>query len=269
VADSEETFQLSLEAAEAYESKFVPALFAEWAPHLVDAAGVAAGQSVLDVACGTGVVAREVADRLGGDGRVVGVDVNEAMLTVARRLRPDIDWRTGDAADLPFPDGSFDVVLCQAALMFFPDRAAALREMARVATTDGTVAFHVWASLDAQPAYRLLVDVAARHAGPDAVSLLSAYWVLGDLDELRVLCKEAALEITDVRSRVGTARFGSIDELVRIEVESTPLIERIDDDVFQHIRRDAGVALDAFQTDQGTAEVPIAGHTLTARRRLP
>lgn len=86
MAGSAEAFQRSLEAAEAYESKFVPALFGEWAPHLVDAAGVAPGHSVLDVACGTGMVTREVANRLGGDGKVVGVDVNEAMLTVAAQL---------------------------------------------------------------------------------------------------------------------------------------------------------------------------------------
>ena len=85
---SAETFQLSLAAAEAYEAKFVPALFAEWAPHLLDAAGVQPGQTVLDVACGTGVVARAARERLAGNGTVVGVDLNEAMLTVARRLRP-------------------------------------------------------------------------------------------------------------------------------------------------------------------------------------
>src|SRR5688572_27748780 len=133
MAGSVETFQLSVEAAEVYESKFVPAVFAEWAPHLVEAAGVAPGQAVLDVACGTGVVARTAADRMGGKGRVVGLDLNDGMLAVAGRLRPDIEWRQGDAAELPFDAGSFDVVLCQSALMFFPDRARALREMARVA----------------------------------------------------------------------------------------------------------------------------------------
>jgi ubiquinone/menaquinone biosynthesis C-methylase UbiE len=126
MGDTVEIFQLSMQAAELYESRFVPAIFAEWAPHLVDAGGVRPGQAVLDVACGTGVVAREAADRLAGRGRVVGVDSNEAMLTVARRIRPEIVWKQGDAADLPFDAGTFEVVLCQAALMFFPDRAAAV-----------------------------------------------------------------------------------------------------------------------------------------------
>src|SRR5688500_3599509 len=120
-----ESFQIPLEAAEAYETAFVPAFFAQWAPILCDAAGVTAGQRILDVACGTGIVARTAADRVGA-ANVVGVDLNEAMLTVARRVRPDVDWRQGDATALPLDDGSVDTVLCQMALMFFPDRVEAL-----------------------------------------------------------------------------------------------------------------------------------------------
>jgi 2-polyprenyl-3-methyl-5-hydroxy-6-metoxy-1,4-benzoquinol methylase len=101
MAGSVETFQVSVEAAEVYESKFVPAIFGEWAPYVVDAAGVAPGQAVLDVGCGTGVVAREAADRMGGQGSVVGLDLNEGMLAVARRLRPDIEWRQGTPPRFP------------------------------------------------------------------------------------------------------------------------------------------------------------------------
>ncbi|MGH7821530.1 MAG: class I SAM-dependent methyltransferase, partial [Candidatus Binatia bacterium] len=138
-----ETFQISLETAEVYESRFVPALFAGWALELVDFAGVAPGQAVLDVACGTGIVARTAFERMKGRGRVVGLDLNEAMLTVAGRVRPEVEWRRGDAADLPFPDRSFDAVLCQMALMFFPDRGRALGEMRRVVDAGGTVAVAV------------------------------------------------------------------------------------------------------------------------------
>jgi SAM-dependent methyltransferase len=267
MAPSAETFQLSLAAAEAYESTFVPALFGEWAPILVDAAAVHPGDAVLDVACGTGVVARAAAERLAGEGTVVGVDLNEAMLTVARRTASQIEWRQGDACALPFPDAVFDVVLCQAGLMFFPDPAQALREMARVAREEATVANLVWASLDAQPAYRLLVDVAARHAGPEAVSLLGAYWVLGDLDRLCAMVEEAGLDTVARTTRLGTARFDSIEELVRIEVEATPLIDRIDADVYDRILADAAVALAAFATAEGRAEIPIAGHLVIARKR--
>src|SRR5688572_8706675 len=102
-----ESFQIPIEAAETYEAVFVPAFFAQWAPILCDAADVTAGQRILDVACGTGIVARTAADRVGAE-NVVGVDLNEAMLSVARGVRPDIDWRQGDVAALPFDDDSFD-----------------------------------------------------------------------------------------------------------------------------------------------------------------
>jgi SAM-dependent methyltransferase len=267
MAESLETFQISLDAAETYEAKFVPALFGEWAPHLVTAAGINPGDDVLDVACGTGVVARAAADLLGGTGTITGVDINDAMLAVARRRRPDIAWRTGDACDLPIPDRAFDVVTCQAALMFMPDPAQALREMARVMRPGGTVALQVWAALSDQPAYSILVDVAARHAGPDAVELLSSYWTLGDLNLVRSLAQAAGLEVTSATTRTGTARFDSIDELVRIEVEATPLVDRLDDDLYRRIRDDARQALAAFETTEGLAEIPIAGHIVIAGSR--
>ncbi len=266
MASSVERFQLSVAAAEAYEAGFVPALFADWAPAIVDAAGVRPGHAVLDVACGTGVVAREAADRLRGDGRVVGLDVNEAMLVVARRVRSDIEWIQADAAALPFDDRAFDVVLCQAALMFFRDPGLALREMARVVQPGGTVAVQVWASREAQTGFQPFYEAVARHAGPDAVDLLSAYWTLGDLDQLTGLFATAGLEITSTRTRTGAIRAPSIDQYVTTEIESTPLVERISDDVYQRIRADARVALAPLYTETGGFQMPIVGHLLTAIR---
>jgi SAM-dependent methyltransferase len=263
--ESAETFQIPLEAAEAYEEAFVPAFFSQWAPVLCDAAGVTAGQKVLDVACGTGIVARTAADLVGAP-NVVGVDINEAMLTVARRVRPDIDWRQGDAGELPFPDLAFDAVLSQMALMFFPERTAALREMGRVATAGGTVAVLVPSALDVQPAYGPLVDMAARHAGAQARSLLSTYFACGDLDELRSLFVSAGLRVTATRGHAGTARFPSVDALVATEVESTPLRERISDDVYERIRRGAHEVLAQFAAADGTLEAPFECHVVTASK---
>jgi SAM-dependent methyltransferase len=266
MAQATETFQLSLAAAEHYESRFVPALFAEWAPHLLDAAGVGAGQRLLDVACGTGIVARTAADRRHGAAGIAGVDLNEAMLTVARRLRPDLEWRQGDVAKLPFPDGAYDVVVCQMALMFFPDRVQALREMRRVVGAGGTVAVAVPGRLAEQPAYGPFVDIAVRRAGPEAASLLGAYWACGDLEGLRMTFASAGLSVTDVRTRVGTARFASIDEMVATEVESTPLVERIGAEVYGRIRAEAREALRRFETAAGTADIPLQGHIVVGRK---
>ena len=263
---SVETFQLSVEAAEVYEARFVPAIFGEWAPHLVEAAGVVAGQAVLDVACGTGVVARTAADRMGGQGRVVGLDLNEGMLAVAGRLRPDIEWRQGDAADLPFEAGSFDAVLCQSALMFFPDRAGALREMARVATPGGTVAVQVWDRLEAQEGFGAMYGAFAEHLGPEAMELESSYWVLGDLDLVGSLFEAAGLRVTGTRTRAGTVRYDSAEEAVATEIEATPLAERIDPESYRRLLEAAGEALRPFTVAGGRIELPIKGHLITAAK---
>ncbi len=260
-----EGFQVSSDAAELYEARFVPAIFAEWAPLLADIAGVRAGHSVLDVACGTGIVARTVADRLAGNVGVVGVDLNDGMLAVARRVRPDLQWRQGDVTALPFADGQFDVVLCQMALMFFPDRAGALRQMARVARPGGVVALAVPASLDEQPAYGPFVEMAARVAGADAVSLLSTYWACGDRDGLRGALTSAGLDVTDVRTHAGTARFGSPEELAVTEVEGSPLVDRITPDVYAAIRGGSRAVLAPFVGPDGTLHAPLSGHLVAAR----
>jgi ubiquinone/menaquinone biosynthesis C-methylase UbiE len=260
-----ETFQIPIEVAELYEAKFVPALFAEWSPRLVEVAAVKPGDDVLDVACGTGIAARTAADIIGTDGRVVGVDLNEAMLVVAARVRPDLVWRQGDAAQLPFEDGEFDAVLCQMALMFFPDRARALREMRRVVKPDGTVAICVPASLDAQPAYGPFVAMAARHAGPEAVSLLSTYWACGDLDELTALFESAGMHVTHASTVAGVAKFASPEEFVVTEVESTPLVERISDQVYACIKSEAREVLQSYITTAGNLDAPLVGHLVAAR----
>ena len=98
--------QVSAEAAETYDAMFVPALFQPWAPRVANAAAVHSGESVADIACGTGVLARELARRVGPAGSVVGIDNNPGMLAVARRQAPDIEWREARAEALPLPDAS-------------------------------------------------------------------------------------------------------------------------------------------------------------------
>jgi SAM-dependent methyltransferase len=262
-----ETFQIPLETAEIYESKFVPALFADWAPHVVDMGDVMSGDSVLDVACGTGIVARTAKERVGARGRVIGVDLNQAMLTVAERVCPDVELRQADVTALPFDAGTFDAVLCQMALMFFPDRVAAIAEMGRVVKADGSVVIMVPSSLDAQPAYQRLVSLAARHAGPEAVAMLSAYWACGDLDELLATVRAGGLDILSTRTRMGTARFASIDEFVAVEVESTPVRERLTTDEYEALRHEAQQLLSEFTASDGSAEIPIEGHLVAAHRR--
>ena len=265
MADAE-TFQIPLEVAQDYESRFVPALFADWAPHTVTAADLGPGDSLLDVACGTGIVSRTAHAVVGPSGRVVGLDRNEAMLTVARTVCPaGIGFRIGDAEDLPFADDEFDAATCQMAAMFFADRVAAFAELARVVRPAGAVVVMVPARLEDQPAYRPLVELAAGLAGPEAVDMLSAYWVAGDLDALTEEFTSAGLAVVATRTRTGTARFASLDEFVAVEVEATPVRARLSDEQYDALRVEAGRELADFATADGRAEIPLVGHLVVGR----
>ncbi len=132
--------------AENYERHFVPAIGAPLGADLVETAQIRAGERVLDVACGTGVIARLAAQRAGANGTVAGLDLNPGMLTVARSATPSgmtIEWHEGSAEEMPLPDSSFDVVLCQMGLQFVPDKSAALREMHRTLKPGGRLTLNV------------------------------------------------------------------------------------------------------------------------------
>ncbi|MGH9192322.1 MAG: class I SAM-dependent methyltransferase [Acidimicrobiales bacterium] len=225
-----------------------------------------AAQELTGRALGVARVAADVDLELTALSQLGLIRVGRGETAVARRVRPDIDWRQGDAGALPPPGQAFDAALCQMALMFFPERAAALREMGRVAAANGTVAVLVPCGLDAQPAYGPFVDMAAHHAGAEARSLLSAYFACGDLDELRGLFASAGLRVTSTRTHGGTARFPSVDAAVATEVESTPLRERITDDVYERIRVGAHEVLAPFTTDDGRLEAPFGCHVVVAGR---
>ena len=238
-----------------------------WARMLVDVAGVGQGDRILDVACGTGIVARIAADRVGAGGSVVGLDRDPAMLAVAQRLHHDIEWREGDALGLPFLARSFDVVLCQAALMYFSDKGRALREMARAISDDGTVAIEVWDRLDHQPAYRTFIDTVGRSTGTDVTDLLRSSFSQGDLSRLQALLRDAGLWPTVTRTRSTDLRFGSVEAFVMTEVQRTPLGERLADDVLTRIIGDTREVLRPFTSADGVLDIPIRGHVIAATLR--
>ena len=147
-------------------------MFAPWAPILVELAHPRPGERVVDIACGTGIVTRVAAARVGPTGVVAGVDLNPGMLSVARaatttdsRSDAPIQWREASADKLPFPGESFDIVYCQLGLQFFADRAAALREMRRVLGADGRLALMVWRGISESPGFAALAEALERHVG--------------------------------------------------------------------------------------------------------
>ena len=261
-----ERWQVSTDAAEVYESCFVPAIFGAWARPVADAAAIRRGNKVLDVGCGTGVLAREVHRRVGSEGQAIGIDLNEGMLAVAARTEPKIEWRLGDAALLPFEDASFDAVVSQFALMYFPDRVASLREMWRTLAPGGRLAIAVWAAIDHARGYQILVDIAVRQCGRAAADVLAAPFVLGNQDELAKLFVDSGISGAEVRLYEGSIRFPSVKEFIRIEVKGSPLANMLSDDMMQTLAVESENALVEFVVPPGEIVMPMDAHIVTASK---
>lgn len=171
-------FQLKGNVPERYEHYVAP-IMAPFVTALVDAVDLYPGAAVLDLACGTGFAARAAAAQVGPAGRVRGADINEPMLRVAKahhpRLYPDIEFTAAPADKLPYPDASFDAVVCQQGAQFFPDLTAALTETARVTRPHGRFAATVWAPRAlTSPYFAAQHEVLAEYGGPGPADSFAA-----------------------------------------------------------------------------------------------
>lgn len=265
-------WQLQGDSAEAYEQYLVPGMFEPWADELVEGATLQSGDRVLDVGCGTGVVARRAAAEVGPDGGVVGLDPNEGMLDVARSAstdrRPAIEWRRGVVGDIPFPEEAFDAVLCQQVLQFVPDPGAALGEMRRVLVPEGYLALAVWRPIDFQPSYVTVADALERHVGEEAAAMMRSPFPSWDRNELRDLVRGAGLREVVVTIGIGSMRYPSPEEFVRREAASSPLagpLGALDRAVRDALVRDVGEELSDYTDDEGVV-FPMETYLVSARR---
>lgn len=257
--EKERTWRLDSKAAEFYEQNFVPAIFGEWAALLVKAAKVAPGERILDVACGTGIAARTAADRV-GDSKVSGLDLNSSMLGVARKVRPGIDWNEGDVANLPFDSETFDVVLCQSALMFFPDRVKALQEMRRVLRPGGRAAVQVFGK---SPGYEIAASVVEQVAGKEEANIFRAPFMLHDPNEVTSLFDGADFQSVNIQTHILPARYPSLETFSRTEIDGWVLAGRVDTLAFLNVVKPK---LKAFVTETGAVNIPLEGHIITASK---
>ena len=267
-------WQVAGNAPEVYERELVPAVFGVWAPIVVDLAQPRPGERVLDVACGTGIVARIAAARVGPTGSVVGVDLNPGMLNVARSIvstdvRSDgpLHWQEASADKLPFPDGSFDVVYCQLGLQFFADRAAALREMRRVLDAEGRLALMVWQGIHESPGFAALADALEQHVGQAAATIMRAPFGLSNSDELAALVRAAGFQGIEIQQRSGTVRFPSVEGFVLSYASGSPLagpVSQANDAAREALTTDVRNALGKYTSNTELA-FPIAAHLLIAR----
>ena len=261
--------QAQVDAAKVYESLFVPALFGQWAPEIGDAARVQPGQRVLDVACGTGVLARAILARTGPSGQVVGLDPNPGMLAVANELAPAVTWRQGAAESMPFPDQSFDAVVSQFGLMFFQDRQQAVREMLRVLTTEGRLVVAVWDALETMPAYATEVALLERLAGLPAAEALRAPFVLGNRDDVLAMFTNAGAASVVITTRHGTARFPSVRVMVEADLRGwLPVMGVVlTEEQIGRVLSEAEVELAQYAGSDRRVAFDVRAHVVAARNR--
>ena len=204
---------------EIYEQELVGPLFRPWAELVLEDVRLATGDRLLDIACGTGIVARLAKERLGGAGKVVGVDLSPPMLAVARRMTADIDWREGDASALPLHDNEqFDVIVCQQGLQFFQDKPAAARQMRRALAARGRLAVSAWRPDEEFPLLRDLRRVAERHAG----AIIDRRHSFGEAGPLEALFRDAGFR--DVRSKTVSRAIRFADGSVFVRLNAMALV---------------------------------------------
>lgn len=240
-----------------YERFFVPAIGGPLAADLIRVAALRPGERVLDVACGTGVVARLASQQVGDTGSVAGLDVNPGMLAVARSVTPagtPIEWHEASAEAMPLPDASFDVVLCQMGLQFVPDKHAALREMWRVLVQGGRLILNVPGPTP--QLFTIMREALAHHVGAEAAGFIDHVFSLHDTAEIQNLITGAGFHDVSVQSDTKSPHLPAPEEFLWQYIFSTPLAgaaAKLDEERRDSLQRDVVGKWQEFAQDSGLA----------------
>ena len=264
----------AVDSLTAYDEILVPRLFEPWAHALLDELDLSAGLAVIDVACGPGTVARLAARRVGASGRVIACDLSPAMLEVAT-AKPaipdaaDIDYRQCPADDLPFQDGTFDLVVCQQGLQFFPDRAGALAEMRRVLKPGGRAGVAVWAAIEECPFWDALASAVGDVLGKEhEIAFRRGPWGLPEADELQRLFDSAGFSDVVVTKQVKPVVFENGPAQVVATLSAAPVgpqVAALDAGGRAELLAAAEAALETFVRD-GAVHSEAATHIVRATR---
>ncbi len=257
---------------ELYDRFLVPLIFESYATDLVARLNEIGPDTVLEVAAGTGVVTRAMAEGVPESVSIVGTDLNQPMLDYAESVgtaRPVI-WQQADVTDLPFPDESFDVVVCQFSVMFFPDRRRAFSEICRVLKPGGSFLFNVWDRIEDNEFAAVVTDALAG-LFPEDPPMFLARTPHGYYDEAVVQADVAAggfasparFEALEARSRAESA-----DDPAIAYVQGTPLRNEVEAVDASQVGEATAVAAEAIAAQFGSADIDgkIRGFVVTATR---
>ena len=245
-------FHLTGDGAQQYERFIVASVTRPHAEVMFEHVPLHEGDRVLDVACGTGIVTRVAVERSVDVASIVGVDLNSRMLEIARVNTPTtrirVEWREGDVCELPFPDASFDVVLCQQGLQYVPDKGAALHHMQRVLAPDGRLAFTVWSA--PHPHTAALANAVGRHVNAEAATSSLSPFTWGDPEVIRESVHDAgfrAIEMSVIESEVRTPSSADwIAGYVEYAASRSPFAREIEE-VRVALQQEIGAALQTYR----------------------
>ncbi len=253
-----------------YDRYLVPLIFESYASDLAERTAALSPSAVLETAAGSGVVTRALARRLTADARYVVTDLNQPMLDHASEMQepdPRITWQQADALNLPFADGSFDAVVCQFGVMFFPDRVAGYEAARRVLKPEGRFLFNVWDRIEANEFAHMVTEAAAR-VFPDDPPRFLARTPHGyhDVDVIRDDLQRAGFSNVSIETLEATSAAASPRDPALAYCQGTPLrneIEARDASLLDHVTDQATEAI-AERYGSGPVSARIQGHVVTA-----
>jgi ubiquinone/menaquinone biosynthesis C-methylase UbiE len=255
--------------ASIYETHLVSAIFEPLARILIERARPQPGEHVLDAACGTGIVARLVAPIVGPSGRTVGLDYDPIMIETARRLAPEIEWRQGDLQNSPFPDGFYDLVICQQGLQYLPDPNAGLQQIHRVLRPAGRLVLATWSDIAKSPGHILLFQALEATIGPEKARPVA--WSLADEAQLLELVSKAGfVSVTTTIISLQT-KYPSARAFVEIVLKGSSKVTReelaqIPADRKAAFINDVAMRLRDYETSDALT-LPMESRVLVGKRR--
>lgn len=215
---------------ENYDRYLGPCLFEDYATDIAQRVKVPDGGSVLEIACGTGIVTRKLRDCLPASARLVATDLNEAMIDYAKhkfQSNEPVEFKQADATELPFADSSFDAVVCQFGLMFFPDKEGAMREVHRVLRPGGVYVFNVWDAIEKNELAQIANDIVRTFFEDDPPTFYQVPFGLHDQTVVRRLLEGAGFEDVEMVVLAKTGESPSAADAAKGLIEGNPVIVEI------------------------------------------